>query len=248
MVFRVMDVEPELDLVEPGGVSGGEVEMVVWLGVQPAFDSDVLMGAVVVDDEMDIEVRGHVGIDVSEEAQELLVAVATSRAVKRVVVPWVTLCRIRVRGGGAGCAPGPGPGSSYRRTVPVHGRAGGGGGRRCRGPSRRRTDRCRTGSASAGGAGCGTQSRGAGPWTSVGHGTVGPVHAASGGLLAGRTRPTGRLHDRANDASSLRVSWLTASGFNGRPRDMVSLLVRVDEEQDTLSSSFAILDPSRSQD
>ena len=43
---------------------------------QPALDAGVLVGAVVVDDEVDVEVRGHVGIDVLEEAQELLVAVA----------------------------------------------------------------------------------------------------------------------------------------------------------------------------
>ena len=65
--------------------------MVAGPGGEPALDAGVLVGAIVVDDEMDIKVRGHVGIDVFEKAQELLVAmarlalgegpVATSRAV-----------------------------------------------------------------------------------------------------------------------------------------------------------------------
>ena len=66
---------------------------------EPTLNAGVLVGAVVVDDEVDIEVQGHVGLDVSEEAQELLIAVArlalgedlasgNVQAVKRVVVPW----------------------------------------------------------------------------------------------------------------------------------------------------------------
>ena len=70
------DVEPDLDLVEPGGVGGGEVEMIAWPGGQPALDAGVLVGGVVVNDEVDVEVRRHVGVDVFEEAQELLVAMA----------------------------------------------------------------------------------------------------------------------------------------------------------------------------
>ena len=68
------EVEPDLDLVEPGSVGGGEVEMVAGPVGQPAFDAGMLVGGVVVDDEVDIEVRGHVGVNVFQEAQELLVA------------------------------------------------------------------------------------------------------------------------------------------------------------------------------
>ena len=50
----------------------GEVKMAAWPGGKPALDVGVLVGAVVVDDE----VQGQVGIDVSEEAQELLEAMA----------------------------------------------------------------------------------------------------------------------------------------------------------------------------
>ena len=66
------DVEPDPNLVEPGNVGGGEVEMVAWPGGKPLLDAGVFVGAVVVDDEVDIEVRGNV----SEEDQESLVAMA----------------------------------------------------------------------------------------------------------------------------------------------------------------------------
>ena len=49
--------------------------MVARAGGEPALDPGVLVGAVVVDDEVDVQVRRHAGVDVPEEAQELLVAV-----------------------------------------------------------------------------------------------------------------------------------------------------------------------------
>ena len=70
------EVESDLDLVEPGGVGGGEVDVVAGPVGEPALDAGVLVGAVVVDDEVDVEVWGHVGVDVLEEAQEFLVAMA----------------------------------------------------------------------------------------------------------------------------------------------------------------------------
>ena len=48
--------------------------MVAWAGGEPAFDLGMLVGAVVVDDEVEIEVWAHAGVDVLEEAQKLLVA------------------------------------------------------------------------------------------------------------------------------------------------------------------------------
>ena len=48
--------------------------MVAWPGGEPAFDLGMLVGAVVVDDEVDIEAGGHAGVNVLEEAQKLLVA------------------------------------------------------------------------------------------------------------------------------------------------------------------------------
>ncbi len=46
--------------------------------------------------------------------------------------------------------------------------------------------------------------------------------AHSSTIRARPTRPAGRLRDRASASSASRVSWLTASGGNGRPRAMVS--------------------------
>ena len=69
-------VAPDPNRVEPGVASGGEVAMAAGPGGEPAPDAGVPRGAVVVNDEVDIEVRGHVGIDVSEAARELPVAVA----------------------------------------------------------------------------------------------------------------------------------------------------------------------------
>ena len=74
------DVEPDLDLVEPGGVGGSEMDMVARPGGEPALDLGMLVGAVVVDDEVDVEVGGHAGVDVLEEAQELLMT-----------MPWLAL-------------------------------------------------------------------------------------------------------------------------------------------------------------
>ena len=70
--FLGNDVEPDLDLIDPGGVGGGEVDVIAGPSSEPALDFDVFMGAVIVDDEVDIEVPGHVGVDVLQEAQKLL--------------------------------------------------------------------------------------------------------------------------------------------------------------------------------
>ena len=58
------DVEPDLDLIEPGRVGRGEVDVIAGPSGEPAFDLGVLVGAVVVDDEVNVEVRGDVGVDV----------------------------------------------------------------------------------------------------------------------------------------------------------------------------------------
>lgn len=54
--------------------------LVAWLGGEPALDLGVLVGVVVVDDEVGIEFGMHVAVDVPEEAQKLLVAVARQAA------------------------------------------------------------------------------------------------------------------------------------------------------------------------
>jgi len=68
--------EPALDLVQPGGVGGRVVHMIARPPGQPGRDLGMLVRAVVVDDEMDIEGVGHAGLNVAQEGEELLVAVA----------------------------------------------------------------------------------------------------------------------------------------------------------------------------
>lgn len=68
------DVEPDLHLVEPGGVGRGVVHMEAGTGGKPASDLRMLVRGVVVDDQMDLEFVGHGGLDVAQELQELLVA------------------------------------------------------------------------------------------------------------------------------------------------------------------------------
>ena len=68
---------------------------------QPPLNVGMLVGGVDVDDEMDLERGGHVGVRVAQEGEEFLVArrrlhyastaqVATSRAANSVAVPWRT--------------------------------------------------------------------------------------------------------------------------------------------------------------
>jgi hypothetical protein len=68
--------EEALDLVEPGGIGGGEVDVPARPAGEPSPDLGMLVGSVVVDDEMDVELGWHVGRDVAQEGKELLVAMA----------------------------------------------------------------------------------------------------------------------------------------------------------------------------
>ena len=67
------DVEPNLDLVQPGGVGRCQVDMETRMRGQPAPDPGVLVSGVVVDDQVDLEVSRDVGVDVLQEAEKLLV-------------------------------------------------------------------------------------------------------------------------------------------------------------------------------
>jgi hypothetical protein len=87
------------DLVEPRGVGGDEVNMPTRTAREPRSDLGMLVGGVVVDDEMDIQLGRHIGFDVTQEGEEFLMtmagfalsddrAVEHVRAANRVVVPW----------------------------------------------------------------------------------------------------------------------------------------------------------------
>jgi hypothetical protein len=72
--------EEALDGIEPGAGSRGEVEDEARMAGQPSFDVRMLMGGVVVDDDMDDLADGDLGFDGIEEADELLMPVALHAA------------------------------------------------------------------------------------------------------------------------------------------------------------------------
>ena len=67
--------EPALDLVEPGGVGRSVVDMEARTLGEPDFDTGVPVGAVVIDDQMNIQMLRDIGLDMTQKAQELLMAV-----------------------------------------------------------------------------------------------------------------------------------------------------------------------------
>jgi len=71
------DAEPAFDLVEPGSISGGVVDVVSRPLCQPGFHFGMFVCGVIIDNEMHIEILGYAGIDVSQEGEELLMSVAS---------------------------------------------------------------------------------------------------------------------------------------------------------------------------
>ena len=91
--------EPALDEVEPRAVGRGEVQMEPRTLGEPAADERGLVRAVVVQNQVDVEVCRHGGVDRVQELAELDGAMAarispmtlpvfTSSAANSVVVPW----------------------------------------------------------------------------------------------------------------------------------------------------------------
>ena len=70
------DVDPNFDLVEPGGVGRSKVHVTAGVRGQPALDGRMLVHGIVVHDQMDRELLRDVGLDLSEKAQILLMAMA----------------------------------------------------------------------------------------------------------------------------------------------------------------------------
>ena len=68
--------EPAFDLVEPGRIGGREMDVISGPSGEPASDLRGLVGGVVVDDEMNVEIFGHIGIDVTQEREERLMPMA----------------------------------------------------------------------------------------------------------------------------------------------------------------------------
>jgi len=68
--------EEALDLIEPGGRGGGEVQVKAGVLGQPCLNVAMLVGGVVVEDEVEIEFLGRLPVDGPQEAQELVMAAA----------------------------------------------------------------------------------------------------------------------------------------------------------------------------
>lgn len=68
-------VEPDLDLVKPRGVSRRVMNLIAGVCCQPAFHLGVLMRRIIVHYQMDIQVFGNVGIHLLEELEVFLVSV-----------------------------------------------------------------------------------------------------------------------------------------------------------------------------
>jgi len=68
--------EPALDQIQPGTGCGNKMQIEPWMPFEPGFDSRMLVGAVIVDDEMEIITGGSVGIDFTQESDKLLMPVA----------------------------------------------------------------------------------------------------------------------------------------------------------------------------
>src|SRR3990172_5196096 len=71
--------EPALDLVDPGRVGGREVHVEARVARQPAPDERCLVGPVVVDDQVHLQVGGDLGVDAPQELPELDRAVPAVR-------------------------------------------------------------------------------------------------------------------------------------------------------------------------
>ena len=63
--------EPALDLVEPGGVGRGEVDVIARPLGEPGLDGRRFVGGVIVHHEVDIEIGGHGGVDRVQKAAKL---------------------------------------------------------------------------------------------------------------------------------------------------------------------------------
>jgi len=64
--------EPALHLVKPTGVGRGVMNLVAGMADQPGFDLGMFMRAVVVGNQMHLELGGKVLVQVVQKAQELL--------------------------------------------------------------------------------------------------------------------------------------------------------------------------------
>ena len=93
--------EPTFDLIEPGRVGGSVVDLEAWPLCEPESYFCMLVGGIIVHDQMNIQAFRHSLIDALEELKKLLMTVAwlalgqdragcDVESGKQVVVPWRT--------------------------------------------------------------------------------------------------------------------------------------------------------------
>lgn len=87
--------EPTLDLIEPGAVGWGEVQMKARPAHQPGPYPGMFVRAVVVADQMNIEVLRDVGLDVAQEAEKLLVPMSRLALSQDAAVGHIKSCEER---------------------------------------------------------------------------------------------------------------------------------------------------------
>ena len=63
--------KPTLDLIEPRGVRGSEVEVIARPFGKPSFDRRRLVGGIIVHDQMHVEIDRYIGFDLVEEFAKL---------------------------------------------------------------------------------------------------------------------------------------------------------------------------------
>src|SRR6516162_11531331 len=68
--------EPALDLVEPAGVSGRVMNVVARVACQPGLDLGMLVRAVVVGDEVDVQTRWNIAVEMVKKREKFLMAMA----------------------------------------------------------------------------------------------------------------------------------------------------------------------------
>ena len=89
--------DPPLDQIQPGPGSGNKVQMEPRMPFEPGFDSRMLVGPGIVDDEMEIVTGGSVRVDFVEKPDKLLMPVTGPAIADHLAVEHAQGCK---QGGG----------------------------------------------------------------------------------------------------------------------------------------------------